>query len=649
MQNEESKFVRKLATGVVAAVALLAAVTGWLHGEMRISIRARALAELEAIGKLKSAEVSRWRWERLADARALVEDPVFQAAAHAYFRNRSAEHAAPLLARMQVVRDHCGYGELLIVDSGGRPLLSTSAEAALHGPPEATIRLALSQGKPMIADVHLLPDRHDAHLGVIAPVPGEGGDDASPVFAVVLVNTAADFLYPMLQTWPRPSSTAETILLGKQGGDLVCLNAPRHRPGAPARVFSPTFDAFLSSALAKAGQIEIPDVLDARGESVLAYCRPVEDSPWFLLVKQDATEVFADWHVLSRTILLLFVAAALGIAALALAMFNRERKHRYCALYESESRLRASLEKHRITLKAIGDAVIATDREGRVEFMNPVAETLTGWTNEQACGRLLREVFHIVNEQTRSEVESPVDKALREGGVVGLANHTVLIARDGSERPIADSAAPIHDDAGQIAGVVMVFRDQTLEQNYKQLFRQMLSAFASHEIIRDAAGKPVNYRFLDVNPAFERMTGLKARDVVGHTVLEVLPDTEPDWIARYGHVAETGEPVRFESFSRGLGRTFTVTAYRIKPGQFATIFADITAIKEAEERQRVQNEELRRFNQLATGRELRMIELKQEVNELSRKLGIPPPYSIEFLQPQPPPPPLPNPLPSTPR
>jgi len=112
-----------------------------------------------------------------------------------------------------------------------------------------------------------------------------------------------------------------------------------------------------------------------------------------------------------------------------------------------------------VTLYSIGDAVIATNTSGCVTFMNPVAESLTGWSDKEAAGQPLDVIFNIINEDTRQTVESPVPKALREGVVVGLANHTLLIARDGTERPIDDSAAPIRNAAGQVAGVVLVFRD----------------------------------------------------------------------------------------------------------------------------------------------------------------------------------------------
>ncbi|MBM3980080.1 MAG: PAS domain S-box protein [Planctomycetes bacterium] len=127
----------------------------------------------------------------------------------------------------------------------------------------------------------------------------------------------------------------------------------------------------------------------------------------------------------------------------------------------TETELSAQREKLRVTLESIGDAVIVTDTAGRVVLVNRVAETLTGWGAADAAGAPLADVFRIVNQRTRAPVESPVRRVLAEGVVVGLANHTVLIARDGPERPIDDSAAPIRGPDGTLHGVVLIFRDVT--------------------------------------------------------------------------------------------------------------------------------------------------------------------------------------------
>jgi PAS domain S-box-containing protein len=121
--------------------------------------------------------------------------------------------------------------------------------------------------------------------------------------------------------------------------------------------------------------------------------------------------------------------------------------------------LRESEARATRVLESIGDAVVVTDANTCILRMNPVAESLTGWTSAEAKGRQLSEVFHIVNEATRQVVESPVDKVKRLGTTVGLANHTILIRKDGTETPIDDSGAPIRDDEGNLTGIVLVFRD----------------------------------------------------------------------------------------------------------------------------------------------------------------------------------------------
>ncbi len=188
------------------------------------------------------------------------------------------------------------------------------------------------------------------------------------------------------------------------------------------------------------------------------------------------------------------------------------------ALRESET----SLET---TLRSIGDGVIVTDARGVVTRMNPVAEQLTGWSFADACGEPLDRVFQIVNETTRALVESPVVKVFREGTVVGLANHTLLIARDGVERPIADSGAPIRDARGALAGVVMVFRDQTEEHATEKALRQsetrfrtLLEAAPDALVSIDADG-----RIVLVNKQVEALFGYVAEELIGQPIDLLVP------------------------------------------------------------------------------------------------------------------------------
>jgi len=183
----------------------------------------------------------------------------------------------------------------------------------------------------------------------------------------------------------------------------------------------------------------------------------------------------ARWHEQVHSMLAGLLILALGMGIL-IGMFTRSRLHAVSAAYQTSlevlgsraDELFQSEQQLRTTLASIGDGVISCDAEGRVQMMNPVAQTLTGWSQTEARGRALEEVFQIISESTRDPLENPVAKVKRLNRVVGVANHTVLLRKDGTELDIADSAAPILDLAGNTIGIVLVLRDVTMERKTQE-------------------------------------------------------------------------------------------------------------------------------------------------------------------------------------
>ena len=185
-------------------------------------------------------------------------------------------------------------------------------------------------------------------------------------------------------------------------------------------------------------------------------------------------------------------------------------------------------ETLRITLHSIGDAVITTDIRGHVTSLNAVAESLTGWTAAQAAGQPLDAIFRVVNENTRQPVDNPAARALREGTVVGLANHTVLIDRDGSEHPIDDSAAPIRDADGQVSGCVLVFRDVTAQRHLERERASQLQTARVLAAIVDSSDDAIVRKRLDGtietwNAGAERLFGYRPDDAIGQHISLVIP------------------------------------------------------------------------------------------------------------------------------
>ena len=178
---------------------------------------------------------------------------------------------------------------------------------------------------------------------------------------------------------------------------------------------------------------------------------------------------------------------------------------------------------YQVTLSAIGDAVLTTDPEGRVTYMNPVAESLTGWVAAEAHGRPLEDVLRILNEETRKVVEQPIRKVIETGLVRGMANHTLLIAKDGTERPIDDSAAPVRDAAGTLIGVVMVFRDISEQRRARAEVRD---ALAYAESIVDTVRDPLlvldaDLRVRSASRSFYETFGVAPEATEGRLVYEL--------------------------------------------------------------------------------------------------------------------------------
>jgi PAS domain S-box-containing protein len=241
-----------------------------------------------------------------------------------------------------------------------------------------------------------------------------------------------------------------------------------------------------------------------------------------LLVRERSTQAsVADMRLVQGVGLV----ASLGFLAFAFVRLRREVDLRAA----SEKEAREGEESLATTLRSIGDGVISTDGRGHIERMNPVAEKLTGWSLADAKGKPFLEVFRIVNELTDEPATNPVERVLREGVVVGLANHTALIAKDGSKKPIADSAAPIHDRAGRVTGTVLVFRDMTAERAAAEAAREANAFLDSivenipHMIfVKDAA----ELRFVRFNRAGEELLGTKREALLGKNDFDFFPEEQ---------------------------------------------------------------------------------------------------------------------------
>jgi PAS domain S-box-containing protein len=269
-------------------------------------------------------------------------------------------------------------------------------------------------------------------------------------------------------------------------------------------------------------------------------------------------------------------------------------------LSQANESLRQQREWLHVTLSSIGDAVLATNTAGQITFLNPVAETLTGWEEKGALGQPVQNVFRIINEDTRVPGEDIVARVLHAERAVAVVNHTALVARDGREVPIEDSAAPIKDSAGTISGVVLVFHDVTEKRRAQAALREtqrqneLLAGIIEHSSQAFGIGYP-DGRLGMVNRAFEELTGYKAEELRALDWVKTLTPREWQEVERrkLEELHATGQPVRYEKeYLRKDGTRVPIELLvhlardaEGKPEYYYSFLTDITERKRAEKSQ----------------------------------------------------------------
>lgn len=712
---------------LVIAISLLAMVVGvyYYRHEKRVVI-SEAYKDLDAIANLKQNQIVQWQRERLSEAVFFSTNESLVKDINRMVSGAKGNYMSVRKPLQHLLSDN-RYENIFISDTTGNLIFSLDSTFTIAD--SITLQFAfdaLNRRAIVLSDFYLCPYHNEIHFDIVAPVKNGQNHVIALLFFRVNPN---DYLYPLIKTWPTPSTTAETIIVRADADSVTFVNEVRHWEGTALKLRRPITEHSLPAVQAVLGNTGMFIGVDYRGETVICDLRSIPGTNWFMTTEIDMDEVLASLYGKVAFLAALLVVIVLFFGVSLALIYSFRQRNLYKQMLDSKQRLHLSQEEYKAILYSIGDGVITTNKLGLIVQMNPVAELLTGWAETEAKGLNLSTVFHIINEDTRASVENPVDRVLREGVVVGLANHTLLVKKDGQEIPIADSGAPIKDEQGNITGVVLIFRDQTderkehkllrdsrnqfaylfnraplaylsldtegnmaevneawlstigfsreevvgkwfgdilshdfkeqfvldykllqqtgnlyakyrakhklghyiyvelnakalytdkgafdrahcmlqdvtlrsqmefalaeSEEKHRALVTQMQLGLALHRMIYDDEGNPIDYIFLDVNPAYERLTGLKRDDVLGKTVLEILPRTERIWIEKYGQVASTGQSMSFESFAQEFNKYYGVLAYRSRENEFAVIVEDITERKQLEQKLRDEEEQIR--------------------------------------------------------
>jgi PAS domain S-box-containing protein len=293
------------------------------------------------------------------------------------------------------------------------------------------------------------------------------------------------------------------------------------------------------------------------------------------------------------------IISKLSYSNIKLAKTLSERD-RYSDLHkESEARL-SDITDYMV------DLVARLDKDGFFTYVSPSYERVLGYRPDELAGTWAPDLAH---PSSRDKDIINIRDLCNAGE--GYAEFR-LRHKDGTYRWFEAAGRNIYDEKGSDAGAILGARDITQrktaekklsrkDRQYKELFENMIDGFAIHEIVVDECGNPEDYIFLEVNPAFEQLTGLNCGDIIGKRVTELIPDLEPHWIATYGQVALTGVQLTIENYSSQLNKWFKVTAYSSERGYFATIFEDITERKKTEELLKERDERYRRLFESVVG------------------------------------------------
>jgi PAS domain S-box-containing protein len=411
--------------------------------------------------------------------------------------------------------------------------------------------------------------------------------------ALVIAVDPHDWLFPLLAQPLAGTSTGEALLVGRDGADALFLSPLRHRPNAPLSLRRPLSDPRFAARSALEGSLTDKPYVDYRGVRILAGSRLVPPSPWALVVKIDETEALADSRVGVRRAALAWGSLAVAFLGIIWGIWQMRGRRQAAALKESEARLKMALEVNHAGVWDLNLRDHTAYRTLGHDRIFGYETLLPDWTYEMFLEHVLPEDRPEVDRKFREATAAQSDWSF-ECRIRRTDGEVRWIMATGAHEPGPESKPE------RMAGIVQDITkgkkaEEALRANearLRSLFDGMLEGYAHCEVVFDR-GEAVDWVYLDVNPAFETLTGLK--DVVGKRVTEVIPGFRkgnPALLEILGRVASTGESRIFGDNVPGLKRWYAMSAYSPRRGEFVAVFDDITERKQAEEEIRALNARL---------------------------------------------------------
>lgn len=543
--------------------------------------------ELESIARLKINEISNWYSDEKEDVKILSHNTILikriqQALSTG--EHTALEQLTEILQNIKVEHD---YADIVITTAEAGVIASTNpAIKELNSNLSQKILETANTNKITELDFFRSTSFEDKILlGFITPIPIE--ENKHNVIITFLINPD-DNIYPLTGHWPVLSMTSETFLFRVEGDSILYLNELRHRKGTALEYVLPVSRSNLPAAKAAEGYTGIYRGKDYRNVNVVAYLSEIPGTNWYLVAKVDEDELFAG--LFSKMVMvILIVLLLIVITGIGLYLVYSYRQHSLTkSLYEKEKELWRQQEKFKVTVDSLGQGVITLDVRGKVQYMNKIAENLTQWDLRSAKGRDLHEVYPVKNEQTGQRENNILDKIFKHGVVKELANHTILITRDGKEIPVMDTGAPINDTDGTIIGVSIVFQDETERREQEKRIKESEERLRStlDDLIEGCQIIGHDYKYLYLNKSALESSRKSNEELLGKTMMECYPGIEnTEMFSKLKSCMETRVPTNFENeftYPNGEKRIFNLRFEPVPEGLFI-LSEDVTDLKSAQD------------------------------------------------------------------
>jgi PAS domain S-box-containing protein len=445
-----------LATGV--------ATSGYLYyRQYERVLRAEIERELSAVADLRVGELAQWRKERLGDGAIFLGNEAFSRLVRRWFEvPADADAQASIRTWLSKVQAASQYDRVFLLDARGASRMAVpDAPDAVAAHLPGNVAAGLRSGQPAFLDLHRDAPGGAIHMAVLVPL-FDGPDGRRALGALVLRIDPEVYLYPLIERWPTPSRSAETLLIRREGDAAHYLNDLRHRPHTALTLRVPLARRDVPAAKAAMGEEGVAEGVDYRGVPVIAALRSVPGSPWFLVARMDTTEVHAPLRRRLRVTVVVIGVLLLG-SGLGVGLVWRQRGARFYR--ERYQAAEALLEGQTILSSITGsaqDSILMMDPLGRIAFWNPAAEALLGYTKDEALGQQLHELIAPARYLDAHARAFPDFQHTGQGDAVGKTLELHAVRKDGREIAVALSLSAARVKGGWHA--VGILRDITAQK-----------------------------------------------------------------------------------------------------------------------------------------------------------------------------------------